>query len=95
MGRRIDIDIESNNVTGVKYLHIDNYSKYGNKYIIRVYVKGKVFIVWRGNSINGRGNSINVGKRVVKEMVKHLKTDAKFIDWYDNEREEWLEKYGY
>jgi hypothetical protein len=87
MGRRINID--SDNATGVKYLHIDNYSKYGNKYIVRLYVKGKVFVVWRGNSIE-------VGKRVVKEMVRHLrKSDAKFIDWYDNEREEWLEKYGY
>ena len=87
MGRRIEID--SDNTTGVKFLHIDNYSKYGNKYIVRIYVKGKIFVVWRGNSIE-------VGKRVVKEMVRHLrKSDAKFIDWYDNEREEWLERYGY
>lgn len=87
MGRKIEID--SDNVTGVKYLHIDNYSKYGNKYIVRIYVKGKVFVVWRGDSVE-------IGKRVVKEMVRHLrKSDAKFIDWYDNEREEWLERYGY
>lgn len=90
MGRVVKMaDIVSNNTTGVKYLHLDNYSKYGNKYVIRVYVKGKVFVVWRGNDKN-------IGKKVVKEMVKYLnKSDAHFIHWYDNKREEWLEYNGY
>lgn len=83
------INIKSNNITGIKYLHIDNYAKYGNLYVVRLYVKGKVFVVWRGNEIN-------IGKEVVKEMLKYLrKSDGAFIDWYDNKRKDWLEYNGY
>lgn len=83
------ITIESDNVTGTKFLHIDNYARYGNKYVVRVYVKRKVFVIWRGNDKA-------IGRKVVKEMLKHLnKSEANFLDWYDNEREGWLEENEY
>ena len=74
--------------TGIKYLNVDNYSKYGHRYVVRVIIKGKHFVVWKGNDLD-------VGKRVA-EKVQELMSISKvtFLDWYDNDAERWLEVNG-
>lgn len=78
MGRRIS-------TTGVKYLSIDNYSKFGNIYVVRVIISGKHFVVWKGNDEN-------VGKKVANKVQELMNiSKAKFLEWYDYEAERWLE----
>lgn len=74
--------------TGVKYLNIDNYSKYGHNYVVRVIIKGKHFVVWKGNDLD-------VGKKVANKVQELMSiSKAKFLDWYDNDAERWLEENG-
>lgn len=68
----------------VKYLHIDNCSKYGNQYVVRVHKYGKSFVVWKGTDYNF---GIIVAKKV-QELINV--SFNKFIDWYDNDLEGWL-----
>lgn len=71
--------------TGIKYLNIDNYSKYGHRYVVRVIIKGKHFIVWHGN------DEI-VGKKVAEKVQELMSiSKAAFLAWYDNDAERWLE----
>lgn len=71
--------------TGIKYLNVDNYSKYGHRYVVRVIIKGKHFIVWHGNDET-------VGKKVAEKVQELMSiSKAAFLDWYDNDAERWLE----
>lgn len=79
----------SNSSTGVKYLHIDYYKKHGHKYIVRVTISGKHFVVWTGNEFE-------IGEKVAEKVqILISKSINEFIDWYDNEREDWLKENGY
>lgn len=74
--------------TGVKYLHIDYRDKYGNDYIVRHNVKGKNFVVWRGNSFE-------LGKQIAEEVAWIVaEGNAAFLDWYDNRRLDYLASIG-
>lgn len=75
--------------TGIKYLHVDRKVKFGHDYVVRINISGKNFIVWTGNNID-------IGEKVAKK-VQELMSISKttFIEWYDNDREGWLKKYGY
>ena len=64
-----------------KYLNIDNYSKYGNPYVVRVVIKRKHFIIWRGKDMD---LGIRIAKRVEELMKSGL---SSFLDWYDYDRE--------
>ena len=75
--------------TGTKYLHIENRKKYGHYYNVRVVLSGKHLIVWRGNDINA---GIKVAEKV-EELLSVSK--SYFLEWYDYDREEWLEQNGY
>lgn len=80
--------MKANNTTGVKYLHKDYRDKYGNDYIVRCNICGKTFIVWRGNDFN-------LGKQVAEEVAwKMADSNASFVDWYDNERLDFLASIG-
>lgn len=80
--------MKANNATGVRYLHIDYKDKYGNKYIVRYHVKGKSFVVWRGNDFE-------LGKKIAEEVAwKIAEGNAEFLDWYDNERLDYLASLG-
>lgn len=79
----------STSTTGIKYLNVDHRKKFGHEYNVRVIISGKHFVVWRGNSFN-KGAAI--AKRVQKLMAKGKET---FLDWYDNNREDWLKEHGY
>ena len=68
----------------VKYLHIDNGSKYGNQYVVRVQKYGKSFVVWKGTDYN-------FGTIVAKKVQELINVSFnEFIDWYDNDLEVWL-----
>lgn len=68
--------------TGVKYLNIDK----GYKYIARVAIKRKNFVVWQGYNYSA-------GEKVAKKIQElMMKGEAVFLDWYDYEREEWLKE---
>lgn len=68
--------------TGVKYLNIDK----GYKYVARVTIKRKHFVVWQGYNYS-------VGEKVAKKIQElMMKGEAVFLDWYDYEREEWLKE---
>lgn len=69
-----------------KYLNIDNYSKYGNSYVVRVVIKGKTFIVWRGND---KALGIKIAKKVEKLMDVNPPT---FLEWYDYHMDEELKE---
>ncbi len=70
--------------TGVKYLNVDNYSKYGHRYVVRVIISGKHFVVWSGNDET-------VGKKVAEKVQSLMNiSKATFLDWYDNDCEGWL-----
>jgi hypothetical protein len=72
-----------------RYLNIDNYSKYGNPYIVRVVIKGKHFIVWRGRD---KGLGIKIAKLVESKM----KVSASyFLEWYDYDREQEIKELEY
>ena len=74
--------------TGVKYLNIDRRSKYGHNYVVRVSLKGKVFYVWRGNDFE-------IGKQIAEEVEwKLAEGEAKFLEWYDYDRESFIEGLG-
>lgn len=78
-----------NNKTGIRYLHIDHRKKFGHNYVVRVIITGKPFIVWVGNDIE-------IGKKVAKKVQELTSiSKLKFLDWYDNYREEWLKSNGY
>lgn len=80
--------MKANNTTGVRYLHIDYKDKYGNKYIVRYSIKGKSFVVWRGNDFN-------LGKEIAEEVAwKVAEGNAMFLSWYDNERLDYLASLG-
>ena len=68
--------------TGVKYLNIDK----GYKYVARVAIKGKHFVVWKGYNFT-------VGK-IIAEKIQELmmKGEAVFLDWYDYEMDDWLKE---
>lgn len=74
-----------NSETGIKYLNVDNYSKYGHAYVVRIIIKGKHFVVWKGNN---KDIGIKVAKKV-QDLISISK--AAFLDWYDNDAERWLE----
>lgn len=74
-----------NSETGIKYLNVDNYSKYGHCYVVRIIIKGKHFVVWKGNN---KDIGIKVAKKV-QDLISISK--AAFLDWYDNDAERWLE----
>lgn len=74
--------------TGIKYLNIDNYSKYGHRYVVRVIISGKHFVVWTGNDET-------VGKKVAKKVQSLMSiSKAAFLDWYDYDAERWLKVNG-
>lgn len=80
--------MKANNTTGVKYLHIDYKDKYGNNYIVRYNISGKSFVVWRGNDFN-------LGKTIAEEVAWVIAAgNAEFLNWYDNERLEYLASLG-
>ena len=65
-------------------MHIDNCSKYGNQYVVRVYKYGKSFVVWKGTDYN-------FGTIVAKKVQELINVSFnEFIDWYDNDLEVWL-----
>lgn len=64
-----------------RYLNVDNYSKYGNPYVVRVVIKRKHFIVWRGKDMD---LGIKIAKRV--EQLMNVST-SHFLEWYDYDRE--------
>jgi hypothetical protein len=69
-----------------KYFNIDNYSKYGNPYVVRVVIKRKHFIVWRGRN---KELGIAIAKVVEEVMERGL---SNFLEWYDYEREEQIKE---
>lgn len=76
---------KSKSETGIKYLNVDNYSKYGYGYVVRVIINRKHFVVWSGNDIT-------VGKKVAEKVQSLMSiSKAAFLEWYDYEREEWLQ----
>lgn len=80
--------MKANNTTGVKYLHIDYRDRYGNNYIVRYHINGKSFVVWRGNSFE-------LGKEIAEEVAwKIAEGNSEFLDWYDNERLDYLASIG-
>lgn len=72
--------------TGVRYLNINYRQKWKCKYHVSVTINGKQFTVWRGDDkVIGE----KVARKVQELMAKGKST---FLDWYDNDREEWLNK---
>lgn len=71
--------------TGIKYLNVDK----GYKYVVRVYIKRKSFVVWHGRSLE-------VGTKIANK-VQQVINDNKmsFMEWYDYQMEGWLESHGY
>lgn len=72
--------------TGVRYLNINHRVKWRCKYHVSVSIKGKQFTVWRGDD---KELGTEIAKKVQELMSKGKST---FLDWYDNDREEWLNK---
>lgn len=69
-----------------RYLNIDNYSKFGNPYVVRVVIKRKHFIVWRGRDID-------LGTKIAKRVEELMKiSTSKFLEWYDYDRESELKE---
>lgn len=75
--------------TGIKYLVINYRNRWGCLYHVSVTMHGKQLTVWRGNDFN-QGEAV---AKKVQELMNVSK--AAFLDWYDYEREEWLESHGY
>lgn len=71
--------------TGIQYLHIDYRQKYGHKYIVRVNIASKHLVVWAGNN---KDIGIKIALKVQELMDKGKSV---FLDWYDNDKEEWLD----
>ena len=68
-------------LTKQKYLNID---KGFNKYVVRVVISGKHLIVWRGSDYN---KGVKIAKKV--EVLMSI-SKAMFLDWYDNDSEEFI-----
>ena len=74
-----------------RYLNVDNYSKFGNPYVVRVVIKRKHFIVWRGRDKD-------LGIKIAKLVESKMKVSAShFLEWYDYDREQEIKEieYGY
>lgn len=69
-----------------RYLNIDNYSKYGNPYIVRVVIKRKHFIVWRGRD---KSLGMKIANKV--QQLMNIST-SQFLDWYDYDREQFIKE---
>ena len=68
-----------------RYLNIDNYSKYGNPYVVRVVIKKKHFIVWSGKDIE-------LGTKIAQRVEELMNISrSKFLEWYDYDREAEIE----
>ena len=79
----------STSTTGVKYLNVDFQKKFKHGYNVRVIISGKRFVVWTGDDFD-------IGEKVAKKVQELMsKSKTEFLDWYDNDREEWLIKNGY
>lgn len=65
-----------------KYLNVDK----GYRWIVRVNICDKNFIVWRGNDEN---LGIKIAKKVEELM---LQSKAVFMDWFDYEKDKYLEE---
>lgn len=79
----------STNTTGIMYLHVDYQKKYKQQYIVRVTISGKHFIVWKGDNFK-------IGQKVAEKVQRLMrKSKTEFINWYDNDMEEWLIRNGY
>ena len=73
------------NTTGTKYLNIDK----GYLYIVRVQIKKKHFVVWKGTNKS-------IGEKIAKKVQSiMLKGEGAFLDWYDYDMERWLKSNGY
>lgn len=69
-----------------RYLNKDNYSKYGNPYVVRVVIRRKHFIVWRGKDIE-------LGYKIAKKVEELMKSGLSvFLEWYDYDRESYIEE---
>lgn len=79
----------STSTTGVKYLNVNYRKKYKHEYSVRVIISGKHFVVWKGNNFD-EGEQVAIK---VQELMAQGK--ATFLNWYDNDREDWLLKHGY
>lgn len=72
-----------------RYLNIDNYSKFGNPYVVRVVIKRKHFIVWRGNDIE-------IGTKIAKRVEELMSiSTSHFLEWYDYDREKEIKELEY
>lgn len=72
-----------------RYLNIDNYSKFGNPYVVRVVIKRKHFIVWRGRDKE-------LGMRIAKLVESKMNISAShFLEWYDYDREQDIKELEY
>lgn len=70
------------------YLNIDKYSRFGYLYVVRVVIRRKHFIVWRGNDIK-------IGTKIAKRVEELMSiSTSRFLEWYDYEREEELKGYN-
>lgn len=79
----------STSTTGVRYLNVDYHKKFGHYYNVRVIISGKHFVVWTGDDFDK-------GEQVAKKVQELMSiSKAEFLDWYDNDREEWLLKHDY
>lgn len=79
----------STSTTGVKYLNVDYHKKFKHGYNVRVNISGKHFVVWTGDEFE-------IGEKVAKEVQRLMSiSKAEFLEWFDNDREEWLIKNGY
>ena len=79
------IMVNSRSTTGVKYLNIDK----GYLYMVRVQIKGKHFLVWKGTDKD-------IGEKIAKKVQSiMLKGESAFLDWFDYDMERWLKDNGY
>ena len=75
----------SKSTTGIKYLNIDR----GYLYIVRVQIKKKHFVVWKGTDKS-------IGKKIAEKVQSiMLNGEGAFLDWYDYDMERWLKSNGY
>ena len=73
----------------VRYLNINYRDRWHRNYYVAVSIRKKQFVVWRGNDIE-------IGTKVAKKVQELMAISrAEFLDWYDNDREEWLMQNGY
>lgn len=71
--------------TGIRYLNINHRVKWNCQYHVSVTIKGKQFTVWRGNDID-------LGTKIAKKVQSlMMQGKSKFLDWFDNDKDKWLE----